>query len=110
MTRNRLFSKPGASRSVSPEEAIVEIIGFSGRIYATELDAPKIAHLRAEIARRKLQNVTEVQADPAVIEAYLGTRKGVPAVARRHAAATKPWACSKADPAACRKSRCSDVQ
>jgi hypothetical protein len=27
-----------------------------------------------------------VQADPAVIEAYLGTRKGVPAAARRHAA------------------------
>jgi branched-chain amino acid transport system ATP-binding protein len=28
----------------------------------------------------------EVQADPAVIEAYLGTRKGIPPVARRHAA------------------------
>jgi branched-chain amino acid transport system ATP-binding protein len=27
----------------------------------------------------------EVQADPGVIEAYLGTRKGVPAIARRHA-------------------------
>jgi branched-chain amino acid transport system ATP-binding protein len=29
---------------------------------------------------------TEVQSDPVVIDAYLGTRKGVPAVARRHAA------------------------
>ncbi len=29
---------------------------------------------------------SEVQSDPTVIDAYLGTRKGVPAVARRHAA------------------------
>jgi hypothetical protein len=29
---------------------------------------------------------SEVQSDPTVIDAYLGTRKGVPVVARRHAA------------------------
>ena len=44
--------------------AAAQKVGLSGRIYATELDASKVAHLQAEVARRKLQNVSIIQADP----------------------------------------------
>jgi ubiquinone/menaquinone biosynthesis C-methylase UbiE len=44
--------------------AAAERVGRSGRVYATELDASKLAHLRAEVGRRRLQNVSIVQADP----------------------------------------------
>jgi ubiquinone/menaquinone biosynthesis C-methylase UbiE len=39
-------------------------VGLSGRVYSTELDGKKVDHLRQEVTRRKLQNVTIVHADP----------------------------------------------
>jgi ubiquinone/menaquinone biosynthesis C-methylase UbiE len=37
-------------------------VGPGGRVYSTELDLTKLAHLRAEAARRNLQNVSIVEA------------------------------------------------
>jgi SAM-dependent methyltransferase len=38
----------------------VEKVGPSGRVYATEIDQEKLKNLRAEVAKRKLSNVTIV--------------------------------------------------
>ena len=38
-------------------------VGDGGHVYATELDESKLAHLREEVQRRKLQNVSIVNAD-----------------------------------------------
>src|SRR5690242_17571228 len=35
-----------------------------GHVYSTELDEKKLAHLREEVSRRKLDNLTVVRADP----------------------------------------------
>jgi ubiquinone/menaquinone biosynthesis C-methylase UbiE len=37
-------------------------VGAGGRVYSTELDLTKLAHLRAETARRNLKNVSIVEA------------------------------------------------
>lgn len=37
------------------------IVGPSGRVYATEIDQQKLKHLRDEVARRKVGNVTIVE-------------------------------------------------
>lgn len=41
--------------------AAVEHVGTTGRVYATEIDAKKLAELKAEVTRRKLQNVIVVE-------------------------------------------------
>ena len=41
--------------------AAAERVGASGRIYSTEIDPEKLKSLRAEVAKRKLENVTVVE-------------------------------------------------
>jgi ubiquinone/menaquinone biosynthesis C-methylase UbiE len=41
--------------------AAVEHVGASGKVFATEIDAQKLAALRAEVKKRNLQNVTVVE-------------------------------------------------
>jgi ubiquinone/menaquinone biosynthesis C-methylase UbiE len=41
--------------------AALEHLGASGRVFATEIDAQKLAALRAEVKKRNLQNVTVVE-------------------------------------------------
>lgn len=45
--------------------AAVEHVGAAGKVYATEIDAKKLEELRAEVAKRKLQNVTVVESKEA---------------------------------------------
>jgi ubiquinone/menaquinone biosynthesis C-methylase UbiE len=45
--------------------AAVERVGATGRVYATEIDAKKLAELRGEVAKRKLANVVVVESKEA---------------------------------------------
>jgi ubiquinone/menaquinone biosynthesis C-methylase UbiE len=45
--------------------AAVEHLGAAGRVYATEIDAKKLEELRAEVAKRKLQNVIVLESKEA---------------------------------------------
>jgi ubiquinone/menaquinone biosynthesis C-methylase UbiE len=45
--------------------AAVERVGATGRVYATEIDAKKLAELREEVAKRKLANVIVVESKEA---------------------------------------------
>jgi len=45
--------------------AAVERVGAAGKVYATEIDAKKLAELRAEVAKRKLGNVMVVESKEA---------------------------------------------
>jgi predicted methyltransferase len=45
--------------------AAVERVGASGKVYATEIDAKKIAELKGEVAKRKLGNVIVVESKEA---------------------------------------------
>jgi ubiquinone/menaquinone biosynthesis C-methylase UbiE len=45
--------------------AAVEHVGAAGRVYATEIDAKKLAELRSEVAKRKLANVIVVESKEA---------------------------------------------
>jgi ubiquinone/menaquinone biosynthesis C-methylase UbiE len=45
--------------------AAVEHVGAAGKVYATEIDAKKLEELRAEVAKRKLQNVVVVESKEA---------------------------------------------
>src|SRR5437899_3116337 len=45
--------------------AAVERVGAAGKVYATEIDAKKLAELKEEIARRKLGNVIVVESKEA---------------------------------------------
>jgi ubiquinone/menaquinone biosynthesis C-methylase UbiE len=45
--------------------AAVEHLGPTGKIYATELDKKKLAELRSDVAKRKLQNVVVVESKEA---------------------------------------------
>ncbi len=45
--------------------AVVERVGAAGQVYATEIDAKKLAELRDEVARRKLGNVIVVESKEA---------------------------------------------
>ncbi|HKV62004.1 MAG TPA: methyltransferase domain-containing protein [Candidatus Acidoferrum sp.] len=45
--------------------AAVGLVGAAGRVYATEIDAKKLAELRAEVAKRKLTNVIVVESKEA---------------------------------------------
>jgi ubiquinone/menaquinone biosynthesis C-methylase UbiE len=45
--------------------AAVERVGAAGKVYATEIDAKKLAELRAEVAKRKLGNVIVVESKEA---------------------------------------------
>jgi ubiquinone/menaquinone biosynthesis C-methylase UbiE len=45
--------------------AAVEQVGAGGKVYATEIDAKKLKELRAEVAKRKLQNVVVVESKEA---------------------------------------------
>src|SRR5579884_3950813 len=39
-------------------------VGPNGKVYTTELDDKKLAHLKQEVKERKLQNIEVVKADP----------------------------------------------
>lgn len=45
--------------------AAVQHVGAAGKVYATEIDAKKLEELRAEVTRRKLQNVVVVESKEA---------------------------------------------
>src|SRR5215467_9268823 len=45
--------------------AAVEHVGPTGKVYATEIDTKKVEELRAEVAKRKLQNVIVVESNEA---------------------------------------------
>jgi ubiquinone/menaquinone biosynthesis C-methylase UbiE len=45
--------------------AAVERVGAAGKVYATEIDAKKLAELRSEVAKRKLGNVVVVESKEA---------------------------------------------
>jgi len=45
--------------------AAVERVGAAGKVYATEIDAKKLAELKEEVARRKLANVIVVESKDA---------------------------------------------
>ena len=45
--------------------AAAGLVGAAGRVYATEIDAKKLAELRAEVAKRKLTNVIVVESKEA---------------------------------------------
>src|SRR6266478_4563566 len=45
--------------------AAAERVGAAGRVYATEIDAKKLAELRSEVAKRKLGNVMVVESKEA---------------------------------------------
>jgi ubiquinone/menaquinone biosynthesis C-methylase UbiE len=45
--------------------AAVEHVGAAGKVYATEIDEKKLEELRAEVAKRKLQNVAVVESKEA---------------------------------------------
>ncbi len=45
--------------------AAVEHVGASGKVFATEIDAKKLAELKNEVAKRKLGNVTVVESKEA---------------------------------------------
>ena len=45
--------------------AAVEHVGPAGKVYATEIDTKKLAELRSEVAKRKLQNVIVVESKEA---------------------------------------------
>jgi ubiquinone/menaquinone biosynthesis C-methylase UbiE len=45
--------------------AAVERVGAAGKVYATEIDAKKLAELRSEVAKRKLGNVIVVESKEA---------------------------------------------
>lgn len=45
--------------------AAVEHVGTTGKVYATEIDTKKLEDLRAEVAKRKLQNVVVVESKEA---------------------------------------------
>lgn len=45
--------------------AAVEHVGATGKVYATEIDAKKLEELKAEVNKRKLQNVVVVESKEA---------------------------------------------
>lgn len=45
--------------------AAMEHVGTSGKVYATEIDTKKLEELKAEVAKRKLQNVVVVESKEA---------------------------------------------
>src|SRR5260370_2996989 len=45
--------------------AAVERVGASGKVYATEIDAKKLAELKSEVEKRKLANVVVVESKEA---------------------------------------------
>jgi len=45
--------------------AAAETVGMTGKVYATEIDTKKLEELRAEVAKRKLQNVVVVDSKEA---------------------------------------------
>lgn len=45
--------------------AAVEHVGPMGKVYATEIDTKKVEELKAEVAKRKLQNVVVVESKEA---------------------------------------------
>lgn len=45
--------------------AAAGLVGAAGKVYATEIDATKLKELRAEVAKRKVQNVIVVQSKEA---------------------------------------------
>lgn len=45
--------------------AALEYVGATGRVYATEIDTKKLEELKAEVAKRKLQNVVVLESKEA---------------------------------------------